>query len=277
MAYVEAIRTIGLPGADGQGRLDFLGVRFSGERLEEAASLVRRQAQAMRPFVYVTTPNVDHIVGLARAPGRAGHYRDAFLVLNDSAVLARLARFSGLDLPRATGADLVLRLLSEGGVDPRDPVTIIGADAGAVAAARRRYGLRDVRWHNPPMGLARNPAAIDEAAAFVARHRAPISLICVGSPQQEMVARAVRARGDAVGVGLCIGAGLHFAAGAMVRAPAWMRQAGLEWLHRLGREPRRLWRRYLLDGPEIVRIWIAWDYAQRASAWRASIASRSAF
>ena len=60
--------------------------------------------------------------------------------------------------------------------------------------------------------------------------------------------------GQACGVGLCIGASLLFLTGDLRRAPVWMQRARLEWLHRLVQEPRRMWRRYLYEGPKILRI-----------------------
>jgi N-acetylglucosaminyldiphosphoundecaprenol N-acetyl-beta-D-mannosaminyltransferase len=53
---------------------------------------------------------------------------------------------------------------------------------------------------------------------------------------------------------LCIGASLEFIAGAHRRAPHWMQRAGLEWLYRLGSDPRRLARRYLINCPPIVGL-----------------------
>ena len=53
---------------------------------------------------------------------------------------------------------------------------------------------------------------------------------------------------------LGIGASLDFIAGTIKRAPAFMRRSGLEWLYRLGQEPRRLWRRYLINDPLFAAI-----------------------
>jgi len=53
-------------------------------------------------------------------------------------------------------------------------------------------------------------------------------------------------RGRVHAVMLGVGAALDFHAGTVKRAPAWMRKSGLEWLHRLASDPRRLWRRYLV-------------------------------
>jgi len=70
---------------------------------------------------------------------------------------------------------------------------------------------------------------------------------------------------------------LDFLAGAVPRAPRWMSDHGLEWLYRLLREPRRLWRRYLLRDPKFVRIvWRTFREQRRAAArtWRSSAACR---
>jgi exopolysaccharide biosynthesis WecB/TagA/CpsF family protein len=92
----------------------------------------------------------------------------------------------------------------------------------------------------------------------VAANPARFVFLCVGAPQQEMVAKAILDRGDARGVGLCVGASLEFLTGRVARAPLWMQRARLEWLHRLASEPRRLGRRYLIEGPKILAIWLAW-------------------
>ncbi|MGE0829223.1 MAG: WecB/TagA/CpsF family glycosyltransferase [Hyphomonadaceae bacterium] len=263
-------------------RTEFLGLDFTALSQAAACEAVRARAHAGGPFAYVVTPNVDHIVGLEKEPSlRARLYRDAWLTLNDSRVLELMAQLSGVKLPVATGADLAEALLAHA-IDPDEPVTIVGGDAGLIAAIAARYRLNNVRWRQAPMGLKTNPEAIEDCAAFIARAKARYAFICVGAPQQEMIARAVQRRGDATGVGLCVGASLEFLAGRVPRAPLFLQQARLEWLWRLSAEPRRLWRRYLADGPRILPIWYYWLWsrtgdAQGAEAARASISARNAF
>jgi exopolysaccharide biosynthesis WecB/TagA/CpsF family protein len=98
--------------------------------------------------------------------------------------------------------------------------------------------------------------------------------LVVGAPQQEMIAKAALDRGDCRGVGLCIGVSLEFLAGKVQRAPNWMQQARLEWAFRLLAEPRRLWRRYLVEGPKIFALWFKWRQDQ-AAALRAAITARN--
>jgi len=105
-------------------------------------------------------------------------------------------------------------------------------------------------------GMRRKPEAIAAAAQFIADNPARYTFICVGSPQQEMLAKAALERGDCVGLGLCVGASLEFLAGRIKRAPKWMQQYRLEWLFRLASEPQRLWKRYLVEGPKIFWLWV---------------------
>ena len=84
-----------------------------------------------------------------------------------------------------------------------------------------------------------------------------IVLLCVGCPAQELIARQLAELGCKSGIALCVGASIDFLTGARVRAPLWMQKLGLEWAYRLAQEPARLWRRYLVESPKILRIFMA--------------------
>lgn len=236
---------------------------FDALTLDSALAAIAARASRNEPFAYVATPNVDHIVGLAREPARAALYQSAWLTLNDSRVLEKLAQIAGRPLPAAPGADLVARLFDEE-ISPHEPITIVGGEPEMISALEDIYGLTNIRWHDAPMGLKYDAEAVADAAAFVAAQPSRYAFFCVGAPQQEMIAWAVAMRGDAKGVGLCIGAGINFLTGHAKRAPKWMRERRLEWLHRLMSEPGRLTHRYLVEGPKIFSIWRAWMAAQHA-------------
>lgn len=251
-----AISDVNIPVGDQppRGGAEFLGLNFSPMGVEVAASKIAHWGARLDPFSYVVTPNVDHMVRLDREPGLKPLYDDAGLILNDSRVLEVLAGRDGLNFPASPGADIVQNLF-ENWIKPAEPVVIIGCSREDVEIITEKYGLKDVRWHDAPMGLRKNPQAVVECAAFMADNPARFHFLCVGSPQQEMVAWAAAQRGDVYGVGICCGASLDFLSGKTARAPKWMRRARLEWLHRLASEPRRLAKRYLIDGPAILKIW----------------------
>ncbi|MFO1186748.1 MAG: WecB/TagA/CpsF family glycosyltransferase [Alphaproteobacteria bacterium] len=233
----------------------FLKLRFDALTLDQATARLVERASSGKPFVYVVTPNVDHRVRLEREPYLHALYETAWMSLCDSRILSLMARMDGIGLPPAPGADLVERLF-ENEISPDEPVNIIGNDASVVAALTERYGLRRVRHHGPPMGLRRDAEAIAAASQFVVDNPARFTFICVGSPQQELVAQRILRRGDAKGVGLCCGAGIEFLTGRVPRAPRWMRSIALEWFHRLATDPRRMYHRYLVAGPRIFPIWL---------------------
>ena len=234
--------------------VSFLGLTFRPMTTADAASEIVRMAGAGNPFEYVVTPNVDHMIRLEAEPDLRPLYDGAGLLVNDSRILETLARRDGLAFPASPGADIVAALLNQT-IAPDDPITVIGTDRSDVEIIRERFGLTNLAWHEPPMGLRNKPEAIGEAAAFMAAHPARFHFLCVGSPQQEMVALAAKERGDVMGIGLCCGASLDFLSGKTARAPAWMRSARLEWLHRMLSEPKRLTKRYIVDGPRILSIW----------------------
>lgn len=222
------------------------GLRFATGDMRMTATAILAQAEAA-DFRYVVTPNVDHLERLRRQPGLRRLYQEAWLCLFDSRCLARLLGLFGRATPPVvTGADLTADLL------PRLAgmrVAVIGMEEAGFAALRLRYPAILFHRHAPPMGLLTNLAAQEDVLDFLRQLQPQVSFFAVGSPVQEILAHRLWREGGGSGVGLCIGTALAFAAGTARRAPLWMRRAGLEWLHRLIREPHRLARRYLLDGP----------------------------
>ena len=236
--------------------MPYLGLQFDARSLADMIAVLTADHPAC---VTVVTPNVDHLVRLHAAEGPFAArlwsaYGDATLCINDSRILARLAAWRGVRLPVVPGSDLTRDLLLH--LRAGDRIAVIGGDGATVGELAARCPGIEIVQHIPPMGLVRNPAALREAADFVVARQARFVFLAVGSPQQELLAQLIRADPAARGVVLCIGAGIDFLTGRAARAPAWVQRAHLEWLHRLLSDPKRLWRRYLVDGPRIFAL--AW-------------------
>ncbi len=244
-------------------RTVFLDLAFDRLALSQAvaALLAVREHEGFR---YLVTPNVDHMLRVSARPDVAQLYREAWLCINDSRVLSLLAASIGRTLPATPGSDLVAALLGHPDLPRSTPILIVGGGEGLGEAVAERCGLSRVTQIRPPMGLRDDAVALAKTVAAIEAIAARFVFLAVGSPQQEMMAAALARRGQTCGTGLCIGAGLEFLVGARRRAPAVMRAAGLEWLFRLACEPGRLGRRYLVDGPRIVRILWASVRADRA-------------
>jgi exopolysaccharide biosynthesis WecB/TagA/CpsF family protein len=241
-------------------RTPFLGIEFDAVTTDEAARAVAERARRLGPFGYVATPNVDHLVRLDRRPELGKLYSGAWMTLCDSRIIELFAEASHVDLAAAPGADLVERLFRNH-IRTDDTVVVVGATKEVVAALRERFQLSDLRWFDAPPGLADSADGRKACVGFIRENPSSYVFLAVGSPQQEMIAHEAQLAGDCAGVAICCGAALEFLAGLVPRAPRGMRTYRLEWLYRLAREPARLWRRYLVDGPRIFVIWHRWRSA----------------
>lgn len=241
---------------------EFLDVEFSSVSLDQAAAIVSQMAQS-DVFQYVVTPNVDHVVMLfpVHDDDRAVQFRAAYgaaaLRVCDSRILRALAKLRGINIETVPGSDLSAKLFREI-FTAEHKVAIIGGDIGTIPDLQQIYPGRDYVQHIPPMGILSNQPAIDAVIKFIEDERADFTLFAIGAPQSEIIARLCLSGKRARGVGICIGASIEFLLGKKARAPKWMQNLGLEWAFRLLSEPRRLWRRYLVDGPRIFTMVAKW-------------------
>ena len=135
---------------------------------------------------------------------------------------------------------------------------LLGGSPETLAALKRGLESRHpeaqiVGTDSPPF----RPLTHDELAAQdqrIKESRADIVWVGLGTPKQDVEAVRLARAVDVTAV--AVGAAFDFSAGTKKRAPAWVSRAGLEWLHRLASEPRRLWRRYLVGNAVfIAAVW----------------------
>lgn len=208
---------------------------------------------------YVVTPNVDHIV-LARRDERLRRiYHRASLSLADGQPLMWVSRLLGTPLPeKVCGSDLIEPLMAHAARRGWN-VFFVGATPEVSTEAARRLTLRypslrivgrdTSRWSSD----APVPPGGDTLVTAIRESGAHLVVVALGCPKQEFwMARYQEQIAPAVALGL--GASLDFVAGAVRRAPVWISRAGLEWVYRLAREPRRLAYRYLVRDPQVLPI-----------------------
>jgi exopolysaccharide biosynthesis WecB/TagA/CpsF family protein len=229
-------------------QVSLLGLDFDDLDVADVVALLLTRRRHDR-FAYIVTPNADHFARLRRIPQLRTVYEAAWLRLLDSQMISNAAQGLGLQTPHvATGADITGALLDA--LPPQD-VALVGLEPRHLPELEARYPNLTFLHHNPPRNLMENLPAFGLARDFVLESAAAYVFFAVGSPVQELLAYAVALQPASTGTGLCVGAALDYRAGAATRAPVWMRQAGLEWMHRLAHNPRRLARRYLLDDPPV--------------------------
>lgn len=206
----------------------------------------------------VFTPNVDHVVIADEDERMRAAYDDASLSLVDGTPLVWATWLLGRRVPeKVSGSDLVPSLLARA-ADRGWRVFFLGGAPGVAALARDKAvaqlpSLRIVGVEAPRIDLDAAPAEIAAVVDRVRAERPDVVMVALGAPKQEIfIHRVKHALRPAVLLG--VGASLDFVAGTVPRAPRWMSRAGLEWLFRLSREPRRLWRRYLVRDPKFLLI-----------------------
>jgi N-acetylglucosaminyldiphosphoundecaprenol N-acetyl-beta-D-mannosaminyltransferase len=247
-------------------RVSLFGIKLDPLTMTEAVGRLLEIISAPRyESRYVVTPNVDHIVRLRDNPAFQAAYRDADLVLVDGKPVLLASRMLGRALPETVpGSDLAPELFAAseriGGLS----VFLLGSAEGVGDTAAENIRLR---WpwvrvsgvYSPPMGFSAESPASEIAIEKIRAATPDVLVVGLGAPRQEIWVHRVREKLSAKTI-LCVGATIDFLAGERSRAPVWMRRAGLEWLHRMLSEPRRMVRRYAYDAmmfpPLVLREWL---------------------
>jgi N-acetylglucosaminyldiphosphoundecaprenol N-acetyl-beta-D-mannosaminyltransferase len=179
---------------------------------------------------------------------------DGDLNLPDGAPIVLALRMRGHRTRRATGTDSMQRLCAWS-VDEGLRHFLYGGTPELLAELRRRLershpGIAIVGSLAPPFRSI-TTAELADHADLIRQSQAELVWIGLGTPKQDAVAAELR-RHECAAVFLCVGAAFDFLAGRKSRAPRTLQRLGLEWAYRLWKEPRRLWRRYLIGNPQFV-------------------------
>jgi hypothetical protein len=206
-----------------------------------------------------------HALNLAaRDAAFAEHLALADLLLRDGSGLATLLRWLGRPAGRnLNGTDFIPRLLR---AFDGQTVTVIGTRAPYLG--RGTNVIAHELMPHSPVHSADGYQATAHYLALLRAQRPGLVLLAMGMPRQEALAQVLRASLEGPCLIVCGGAIVDFLAGKTVRAPAWLRQRGLEWLWRLGQEPGRLFSRYVIGNP-LFLLRAAW--VSRRSAARRSV------
>ncbi|MBA1263486.1 WecB/TagA/CpsF family glycosyltransferase [Stutzerimonas sp. NM35] len=229
------------------------GINFySGNKKTLLASI---REGVKQPYSFVVTPNVDHLVQLEHDNALRDAYAKARWRLCDSRVLLSLLDRLGIHIEEAIpGSDLTLDLLQWANDDCLR-VVLIGCSTTETQKLRALYPGIHLYHYNPPMGFIEKPEEVQRCLQFIRDTPSELVLYAVGTPRGEILAAATHAH-ERSGMGFSIGASIAFATGTIKRAPLWMRECKLEWLHRMCLEPRRLARRYFNDALFIVPAYL---------------------
>jgi N-acetylglucosaminyldiphosphoundecaprenol N-acetyl-beta-D-mannosaminyltransferase len=256
--------------------VDVLGVPLALTDYERTMDWMDATIQ-QRGKGYICVAATHTVVATQDDPELRAAVCNASLVVPDGQPVVWAMNALGHNLTnRVYGPDLMAKFCERSALTGARMFLYGGRNQGALVQLalnlRRRFdGLQIVGGYSPPFRTL-SDEEIDAVVAEINHAKPDVVWVGIGVPKQEKWMAALRDRIDApVLVG--VGAAFDFHAGLVPQAPAWMQSAGLEWLFRLSKEPRRLWKRYLTYNPRFV-FGFARQYARhRRSRARRDFAS----
>jgi exopolysaccharide biosynthesis WecB/TagA/CpsF family protein len=203
----------------------------------------------------VFTPNVDHLIKLQDDPDFFKAYEMADYKLCDSQIIYYVSRFLGTPIKeRISGSDFFPAFYKYHQNSEDIKIFLLGAREGVAQKAQDNINAKIGRQivigsHSPSFGFEKNEEECLKIIEEIQNSGATVLAVGVGAPKQEKWIQKYKDKLPNIKIFLAIGATIDFEAGSIERAPKWMSELGMEWLYRLWSEPKRLWRRYLLDDP----------------------------
>jgi N-acetylglucosaminyldiphosphoundecaprenol N-acetyl-beta-D-mannosaminyltransferase len=202
---------------------------------------------------WICTVNVAVLMMMRSNPALQSHVDNASIAVVDGQPVIWASRLFGHPLPeRVAGIDLIEKICARASATGSG-VFLLGASPDVVQKLASK-----LHAHYPSLNIHFRDGYFSQQeahtrAAEVARSGARILLVGMGVPRQE---NFIRDHWDELGVNYAIGVGGSFdvLCGLRSRAPAWMQHAGLEWVHRLIQEPRRLFMRYFTTGAQFLLL-----------------------
>lgn len=201
----------------------------------------------------VFTPNVDHIIKLQKDREFYRIYHTADYLVCDSQLIVYASKFLGQPLQeKISGSDLFPAFYQHYKNDKSVKIFLLGGPRGAAETAceniNQKVGRKMVvGYYSPPFGFEKDEAECQKIVDKIDNSEATVLAVGLGAPKQEKWIYNHKSKLEKVKLFFAVGATIEFEAGSCSRAPKWMSEAGLEWLYRLLREPKRLWKRYLID------------------------------
>jgi N-acetylglucosaminyldiphosphoundecaprenol N-acetyl-beta-D-mannosaminyltransferase len=235
-------------------RIHFFGVEIDSLNMTETVNMIKCWLnEPEKSCKFVITPNVDHIVKVQTDIGLQVAYKKAALVVTDGKPVVWAAKLLGVDISSTVpGSDLVPAIFDAALIDNTEiKIFLLGAmpgvaDRAAAIIAAKWPVIKVVGTLSPDFGFDKKIEESKIICSKVNESGAELLIIGLGAPKQELWITQY-APDISVKVALCVGATIDFLAGEKARAPIWMRKLGLEWLHRMLSEPKRLAKRYMID------------------------------
>ncbi len=199
------------------------------------------------------TPNVDHLMKLQRDREFYEIYQKADYVTVDSQIVKMAMKFLGTPVKEViTGSGFLPSFYTYHKDNPEVKIFLLGAAPGVADTAMQKINAKVGREIvvgalSPTFGFEKDEEECRKIIDIINQTDANVLVVGVGAPKQEKWIYKYKDQLKHVKIYLAIGATIDFEAEKVKRAPVIMQKLAIEWLYRLVKEPRRLWRRYIVE------------------------------
>ena len=200
---------------------------------------------------FIVTPNVDHLIKLQKDRNFYNLYRCADYIVCDSQIIKFASKFLGAPILHVIkGADLLPKFCNYHKDNEKIKVFLLGGTGNVAKIAQEKINRKIGRHivvgaYSPSFNIDKEESAY--IIESINKTDAIVLAVGLGAPKQEKWIYRYRKHLKNIKIFMAIGATIDFEAGNVKRAPNFISKIGFEWLYRLYREPKRLWRRYLVD------------------------------
>lgn len=242
-------------------RMKFMNTYIDNVTRKEAIEYIEGIIRS-RKTGYVITPNVDQIIIIERDSYFKEICNNAELLLTDGHPLIWISKFYHRPIKeKICGSDFMFELCDISAKKGYS-VFLLGAAPGVANKAANKlkekyHGLKVAGTYSPPLGFEKNEKEIMNINQILLNSKADILFVGMGAPKQSIFIYENMNKYN-IPVSFSVGAAIDFAAGNVKRAPKWMRHHGLEWFFRITQDPKRLFKRYIVDDMKIIKL--AWKY-----------------
>ncbi|MEI2369146.1 WecB/TagA/CpsF family glycosyltransferase [Niallia circulans] len=238
-------------------KVRLFNIEFDNINFTELSSYIKESVINKKPK-YIVTCNVDHIVQLSNDLEFQEVYRKADIKVADGVPIVWASKLLMSPIKQKISGSDILPVLGEEFEKNNYKIFFLGSAEGVAEKAKLNLQkvypkLNIVKCYSPPYGFENNKIENDKIIKIIKETSPDILFVGLGAPKQE---KWIYKYYKDYQVPLSIGVGGTFdlLAGNLKRAPLIFQKYGLEWFWRLCQEPKRLWKRYLIDDSKFLYI-----------------------